>query len=132
VTAVFADTFYWVTLAMPREVAHTRALSFTGYIITTEEVLGEYLTFFASAPDYVRREISLSVYDILADPGIRVVPQSHATFMAGLDFYSARLDKGYSMVDCISMAIMRREGLTDVLTNDKHLEQDGFRALFRS
>jgi len=51
--------------------------------------------------------------------------------MAGLDLYRARLDKGYSLTDCISMQIMRREGLTDVLTNDRHFEQEGFRALFR-
>jgi predicted nucleic acid-binding protein len=36
------------------------------------------------------------------------------------------------MIDCISMATMRREGLTDALTNDKHFEQEGFKALFRS
>jgi predicted nucleic acid-binding protein len=29
------------------------------------------------------------------------------------------------------MDIMRREGLTDVLTNDRHFEQEGFRAIFR-
>ncbi len=29
------------------------------------------------------------------------------------------------------MQAMRRESLTDVLTNDKHFEQEGFRALFR-
>ena len=27
--------------------------------------------------------------------------------------------------------LLRREGLTDVLTNDRHFEQEGFRALFR-
>jgi predicted nucleic acid-binding protein len=26
---------------------------------------------------------------------------------------------------------MRREGLTEVPTNDRHFEQEGFRALFR-
>jgi len=26
---------------------------------------------------------------------------------------------------------MRREALTEVLTNDRHFEQEGFRALFR-
>jgi len=26
---------------------------------------------------------------------------------------------------------MWREGLTDVLTNDRHFEQEGFRAIFR-
>jgi len=29
------------------------------------------------------------------------------------------------------MQAMRREELTDVLTNDRHFEQEGFRALFR-
>jgi predicted nucleic acid-binding protein len=29
------------------------------------------------------------------------------------------------------MQTMRGEGLTEVLTNDRHFEQEGFRALFR-
>jgi len=36
-----------------------------------------------------------------------------------------------SLTDCISMQTMRRECLTQVLTNDRHFEQEGFRALFR-
>jgi predicted nucleic acid-binding protein len=40
-------------------------------------------------------------------------------------------DKGYRLTDCISMQTMHREGLTDILTNDKHFEQEGFRAPFR-
>jgi predicted nucleic acid-binding protein len=43
----------------------------------------------------------------------------------------ARPDKGYSLVDCISMQTMRTEGLTEALTNDRHFEQEGFRAPFR-
>ena len=38
---------------------------------------------------------------------------------------------GYSLVDCISMQTMRQQGLTEALTNDRHFEQEGFRALFR-
>ena len=45
---------------------------------------------------------------------------------------TARPDKGYSLTDCISMQTMRREGLTEILTNDRHFEQEGFRALFRN
>jgi predicted nucleic acid-binding protein len=52
--------------------------------------------------------------------------------MLGLDLYLARADKGYSLIDCISMQTMERESLKDVLTNDKHFEQEGFRALFRA
>ena len=43
----------------------------------------------------------------------------------------ARPDKRYSLVDCISMQTMRKAALTEVLTNDRHFEQEGFRALFR-
>jgi predicted nucleic acid-binding protein len=75
--------------------------------------------------------VALAVEDILQDPGVKVVPQSRESFLAGLKLYRDRPDKGYSLTDCISMQIMRREGLSDVLTNDRHFEQEGFRALFR-
>jgi hypothetical protein len=58
-------------------------------------------------------------------------PAEPPSFLAGLDLYSQRPDKGYSLADCISMQTMRREGLTEALTNDRHFEQEGFHALFR-
>jgi len=60
-----------------------------------------------------------------------VVPQSRDSLLSGMALYEARPDKGYSLTDCISMRTMRREGLSDALTNDRHFEQEGFRALFR-
>jgi predicted nucleic acid-binding protein len=60
-----------------------------------------------------------------------VVPQTRRSFLDGFALYRARPDKGYSLTDCISMATMRRSALTDVLTNDRHFEQEGFHALFR-
>jgi predicted nucleic acid-binding protein len=59
------------------------------------------------------------------------VPQSRASFLSGLQLYRARPDKGYSLTDCVSMQTMRREGLTEVLTNDRHFEQEGFHTLLR-
>jgi predicted nucleic acid-binding protein len=94
-------------------------------------LLSEYLIFFSAAPEYLRREVAANVEAILSDPGVRVIPQSHDSFMAGFDLYRARPDKGYSMVDCISMQTMRREGLTEALTNDRRFEQEGLRAPFR-
>ena len=73
----------------------------------------------------------MSVQRILANPVIRVIPQSRTSFLSGLDLYIQRPDKNDSLTDCISMQTMRREGITDVLTNDRHFEQEGFRALFR-
>jgi len=135
-TALFADTYYWVALADFADSAHQRALTLTSEraasrIVTTDEVLTEYLTFFSSAPEALRREAAESVEGILASSVVRVVPQSQQSFLAGLQLYRARPDKGYSLVDCISMQTMRNEGLIEVLTNDRHFEQEGFLALFR-
>ncbi len=135
-TALFADTFYWVALADFADGAHQRALAITAEraasrIVTTDEVLTEYLTFFSTAPESIRRDAAESVAGILASQVIRVIPQSRESFLAGLQLYRARPDKGYSLVDCISMQAMRKEGLTEALTNDRHFEQEGFRALFR-
>lgn len=135
-TALFADTFYWIALADFTDSAHERALALTAeygasQIVTTDEVLTEYLTFFSTAPEFLRRETAESVAGILASSVIRVVPQSRESFLTGLQLYRARPDKGYSLVDCISMQTMRKQGLTEVLTNDRHFEQEGFRALFR-
>jgi uncharacterized protein len=79
----------------------------------------------------LRREVAASVLSILTNPVIRVIPQSRGSFLDGLDLYAQRPDKRYSLTDCVSMQTMRREGLTEALTNDRHFEQEGFRALFR-
>jgi predicted nucleic acid-binding protein len=70
-------------------------------------------------------------FNLQIDADIHIVPQTRSGFLDGLALYNARPDKGYSLTDCISMQTMKREGLTDVLTNDKRFEQEGFRALLR-
>ncbi|MGD0697885.1 MAG: PIN domain-containing protein [Terriglobia bacterium] len=135
-TPIFADTFYWIALVDFTDSSHQRALALTrertdSPIVTTDEVLGEYLTFFATAPEQMRRKAVINAQRIMEDSDVRVVPQSRESFLSGMALYAERPDKGYSLVDCISMQTMRKERLTEVLTNDRHFEQEGFRALFR-
>jgi predicted nucleic acid-binding protein len=59
-----------------------------------------------------------------------VIPQTRQGFPEALAFYEARPDKHYSLTDCVSMQVMQREGLTEVLTNDRHFTQEGFHILF--
>ncbi len=68
---------------------------------------------------------------VFANPSIRVIPQTHKSFLAGFELYTERPDKGYSLTDCIAMATAREQGIKDILTNDRHFVQEGFRALFR-
>ena len=129
-TALFADTFYWIALADADDSAHRRALQITSAVptVTTDEVVAEYLTFFATAHENMRRKALINARRILQNPGVRVIPQTRATLLSGMELYEARPDKGYSLTDCVSMQTMRRERLTEALTNDRHFEQEGFRA----
>jgi predicted nucleic acid-binding protein len=61
---------------------------------------------------------------------ITVIEQNREVFLQGLSLFEARPDKGYSLTDCISMNVMREEGLTEVLSNDRHFAQEGFQLLF--
>ena len=70
-----------------------------------------------------------AVHTILADSRATVHPQSRESFLAGLELYRRRSDKGYSLVDCVSMNTMRREGIVEVLTNDRHFAQEGYTIL---
>ena len=133
---VFVDTLYWLAVANPRDNWHepaqaVRARLGAVRLVTTDEVLNEFLTAVAGGGAFLRQRAAAIVRTILADETVTVLPQSRATFLAGLCLYESRTDKGYSLTDCISMSAMRAEGLSDVLTNDHHFEQEGFRVLIR-
>ena len=133
--AVFADTFYWIALINPNDSRFQQAVQFDdllsdAIVYTTEEVLGEFLTFFAADP-WLRRRAVDTVREIVADPDMRIIRQSHESFLSGFSLYAERPDKAYSLTDCISMQTMRREGLTDVSPTTGISNRKGSRALFR-
>jgi predicted nucleic acid-binding protein len=132
---VFADTFFWVAATNPLDDAHKRAIAYSESgrpTVTTEEVLMEYLNYFAEQGSHLRRRAASRVQQMLESSAVTVVAQSSASFRLGFDLYLRRMDKGYSLTDCVSMPAMRRMGISDVLTNDVHFDQEGFRAMFRS
>ena len=134
--ALFADTFYWIALTDTNDSSHEHAIRMTAEradsaLVTIDEVLNEYLSYFAGARPALRYEAGGFVRSLLGSPAVQVTPQSRESFLSGLELYTARPDKDYSLTDCISMQTMRREGMDEALTNDRHFEQEGFRALFR-
>jgi uncharacterized protein len=128
---LFADTFYWVALAHPKDDWHEKVKNVSKelgsfLIITSDEVLIEFLTFFGKNGPILRNKAVDLVRSIFNNPNIKVVPQTRSSFLAGLDLYEKRPDKDYSLTDCISMNTMKSENLNDVLTHDKHFTQEGF------
>jgi predicted nucleic acid-binding protein len=132
---IFADTFYWLALARPRDSWHAPAWSWASAntstrIVTTDEVLTEFLNAFARSGPVRRAHAVATVYDIRNDPYVEVLPQTRADFDAALALYEVRPDKEYSLTDCRSMIALRTLGLSEVLTNDHHFIQEGFTILF--
>ena len=133
---VFADTFYWIALINKSDSWYQRVKSYSVNlenieIITTEEVLTETINFFAAFPAPMRAAVSQLVVQIIQDHNIQVIPQTHESFIAGLELFQQRFDKGYSLTDCISMITMKNLNIIDILTHDKHFTQEGFLILFK-
>jgi predicted nucleic acid-binding protein len=66
------------------------------------------------------------------DKMIEVIPVGEVLYEKGLQLYRDRIDKDWSLTDCISFLVMQDRRLTDALTTDRHFEQAGFRALLRA
>lgn len=131
---VFADAFYWIALANPADQWHVAAKQYDtdhpdALLLTTEEVLTEFLNYYAEAGPRRRRIVAQMCGTVLSHPYITVVSQSHHSFSQGLTLYQQREDKGYSFTDCISMMVMRERGIQEVLTHDRHFVQEGFTIL---
>jgi predicted nucleic acid-binding protein len=130
---VFADSLYWIALSHQRDQWHTAALKVSqtltnAQIITTDEVLSEFLTAFRHNHP-LRAAASRQVNGVIANPAITIIPQSRQSFEQGFALYQARMDKKYSLIDCISMAAMRALGITEILTHDNDFTREGFTVL---
>lgn len=132
----FADTAYWVALLNPRDPWHQQARDASRVfqitrLVTTDAALSEVLAFFSAYGSAMRRSAVELVRELLQEPHIEVLSLTRGVFLTGLELYEQRLDKEYSLVDCVSMQVMRQRGLTDALTHDRHFVQEGFAALLR-
>lgn len=133
---VFADTAYWIAIFRPADpwaiVAH-RARQRLGpaRLVTVDEVLVEFLNAVSAAGHLVRLRAALFIRKLLAHPQVKVVAQSRQTFLEALVLYQRRRDKSYSLTDCISMNTMRKTSIREILTSDRHFEQEGFRILMK-
>jgi len=130
---VFADTTYWIALINPGDDFHETAVSIApqikgAIIVTSDWVLNEFLTFYNRWNEL--KEKALEIYDkIVGDPNVVVEPASKISFTDAVEKYRSEKTRSYSIVDCTSFNIMRARGIQDVLSADRHFEQEGFNNL---
>ncbi|MGL6337769.1 MAG: type II toxin-antitoxin system VapC family toxin [Waterburya sp.] len=134
---VFADTGYWVALLNPRDELHHKATELSKslnpvHIVTSEMILTEVLNDFSKRGDYLRKVATELIDNIYENPNITVISQTSQQFQQGLELYKNRLDKNWSLTDCVSFKIMEQMSIYEAFAYDKHFEQAGFRALLRN
>jgi len=132
-STVFGDTFYFLALLNRRDRTHHRAIQynagFQGNLVTTGWILTELADALA---DPGNRSVAVqTINQLRQDPQIVIVDCDRSLFEAGLILYTNRLDKEWSLTDCISFVVMQQHGMTEALTGDHHFEQAGFVALLK-
>ena len=131
---LFVDTLHLVALVNPKDQWHQKSVEVetatrNSDLLTTEDILTEFLNFYAEHGEFMRMKVSVFVREILLDVRVKVIPRSETAFLDALELYETRLDKGYSLTDCISMNVCRTLGITKILTHDHHFQQEGFTTL---
>lgn len=128
---LFADTSFYVALCFPKDVNHAKAVELArthdGQLITTEYVLVETGNWFCRT--HQRASFVELMGELESDPMTTILEGTHDWFRAGQQRYFERLDKDWSMTDCLSFVVTEKLGLTTALTADHHFEQAGFKIL---
>jgi uncharacterized protein len=127
------DTYGLIAWINTRDAAHQPVKSYldaySGSIVTTEWVLLEFADAFSLSS--VKPFAIEAIKRIHRLPMFLIVGFDRAVYQAGLDLYESRVDKDWSLTDCISFAVMNERGLSEALTADHHFEQAGFQAVFK-
>jgi len=132
-TAVFADTSFYLALLNAEDEYHARAvqlsIEFRRPVVVTEFVLLETANSLSSIND--RRLFFDLLPHLRADRSVQIIPASSDLFQSGYELYCRRADKNWSLTDCTSFVVMQNLELREALSTDRDFEQAGFVALLR-
>ncbi len=125
---MFADAFYDLALLNERDLAHERALTLSethrGRLVTTAWIFKEVGDALSVPPG--RLAFASLLAASRSDPYTTIVPLDENLFNRGVDLYTRRPDKAWSLTDCISLVVMSERGLTGALTGGHHFETGRF------
>ncbi len=132
--SIFVDTHYLVAIINRLDQWHSPAINTVNELgnaelIVTESVFIETLNYFAEFRSDIKHHAADSIEGFANNPAVEVIKQNTETLANGINFYKSRLDKGYSLTDCISMNTCHNLNIKEILTHDRHFEQEGFKIL---
>ena len=129
--AVFLDTSYLLALVNAHDANHTRALQSAGSLatsrqksVTTEAVVFELCN--GLSRKFWRASAVQIVRALRENSDVIIVPTSPTLLKRSFELFANRLDKEWSLTDCLSFIVMQDQRLRQVLTTDHHFRQAGF------
>jgi predicted nucleic acid-binding protein len=132
--SVFLDTNGWLALLNGSDSLHQIADSVWRElgrqrrpILLTDYIIAE--TGNGMAKTIGRAAFVEAVKRMRQSPRAKVVRVDEQILDRALALYSARQDKTWGLVDCVSFVLMQDEKVTDAFTSDHHFEQAGIRCL---
>lgn len=131
---VLLDTSFIVALQNRSDPRHERAKSLDRELLNERSLSmlhwGILLEIADGYARVERRSKGLQLLEKLeTEDRYLIWPLTEPLLRDGLTLYRARPDKDWSLTDCISFELMKREGIAEALTADKHFRQAGFTAL---
>jgi predicted nucleic acid-binding protein len=130
-TSLFLDTSYLIAVESADDQHHKTAyahwanlLKSPRRLVTSSYVLAEVVTLLNN-----RRSHSKAVElgnNLLSSRLFNVVHVNEELFYAAWRYFQKHKDKRYSMTDCVSFLLMKKLGITEALTFDRHFVQAGF------
>src|SRR5689334_2359989 len=101
--AVVADTYFFLALLDLKELRHSDAVTFsrdeTLVLVTTEWVLTEFGDAYCDPRD--RADFIALYHGLIRNPRVKVIAADPRLFQRGVKLFEQRLDKKWSLTDCI-------------------------------
>lgn len=131
-TPWFGDTSFFIALLSADDTSHDlallRARELAGRrLITSTWVLVELAN--ACSPPLRRKGFHDTMEFLRSHAGATIIEPRLIDYEKGVKLYMERMDKSWSLTDCISFVLMAEGGLNEALTADHHFEQAGYSAL---
>ena len=133
---VFADTSYFIAMLNRQDQWHEEAKAAflklnPFHLVTSEMVFVELLNAFGGKGTSLRKKAVLTIEHLQNAQDATVAPQTAEQFQHAVSSYKQHEDKSWGLTDCSSILIMRQQGLTEVLTSDRHFTQAGMTVLIQ-
>jgi len=136
IKSYFLDTSYLIALINTNDRWHKlvdywqeEVIKNNILLITTEYILVELADGLSVLKFRYKAAQMVSLLKNIKD--VNIIPASTILFDAGLALFKNRLDKEWSLTDCISMIVIHDYSIKDILSTDRHFVQAGYQVLLK-